>query len=145
VHLDDRVPLLGRHLRERAVAQDAGVVHQRVEPSELLDGRADDALAVLDLGAVADVEDGRPTGRRDLVDDGLAGRLVDLADDHGSPLPGELEGLTPAESSPGARDDRDLAVQESHGPTVLRSCGHVAAGLRVVVRGPPSRNRTYCP
>ena len=100
VHLDDRVPLLGGHLRQRAVAQDAGVVDQRVEPAELLDGGAHDALAVLDLGAVADVQHGRATARGDLVDDGLAGRLVDLADDHAGSLARQLERLTPAEAPP---------------------------------------------
>ncbi len=114
VHLDDGVPLLRRHLDQRAVAQDAGVVDQGVEPAELLDRGVHDRLRGLDLGAVADREHRRAAGRDDLVDDGLAGRLVDLADDDAGALAGELDRLTAAEAASGAGDDRDLAVQESH-------------------------------
>ena len=64
VHRDDRVPLLGRHLHQGAVAQDAGVVDQSVETAELLDRGLHQPVRDVDVTAVTDARDGRAAGRR---------------------------------------------------------------------------------
>jgi hypothetical protein len=52
---DDRVPFLGSHLGEGAIAHDPGVVHHGVEPSERLNRLVDQALGRIDFTAVAHV------------------------------------------------------------------------------------------
>ena len=120
VHVEHRVHLVGRHVLERRVAQDAGVVDDDVDLAEGVDGRLHDRRAALGRGDAVVVGDGLAAGRLDLVDDLLGGRLgaagavggaaevVD--DDERAPL-GEVEGVRPAEAAAGARDDRHLAVE----------------------------------
>jgi hypothetical protein len=66
VDLVDQVPVGLRHLLERDVAQDPGVVDQDVDLAERVDRGLDDLVAVLD---------------RVVVRDGVAALVLDLGDD----------------------------------------------------------------
>ena len=123
VHLDDRVPLLHRHLRDGAVAQDPGVVDQRVQPAPGVDGPRHQGPRRVVLGAVAGVQHGLAAGRRDLVDDGLPGLGVQLVDHHPGTLAGQLERLAAADAAACAGDDRDPAVQKTHAGDPMRRPG----------------------
>jgi hypothetical protein len=57
VDADDGVPFLLAHVEDHPVTQDAGVVHQDVEPALLGDGGVDqrlDRVEVRDIGRVGD-------------------------------------------------------------------------------------------
>jgi hypothetical protein len=69
VHGDDRVPLLLGHVDEHAVAQDAGVVDDRVQVAERLDRGVDEALRALPRGDAVAVRDRLAAHALDLVDD----------------------------------------------------------------------------
>jgi len=63
VHVDDDVPLVQRHLLERFVAEDAGVVHDNVDGPERIHGGLDDALRAFPIGNGVLVGDGlTPSG-----------------------------------------------------------------------------------
>lgn len=66
MNLDDQIPILILHILEADVPQDPGIVDQHIDPSEGLNGRLDDLLAILDTVVVGD---------------GLAARGFDLVDD----------------------------------------------------------------
>ena len=110
------------------VAEDAGVVHEDVEPAEFVDRPA---------------RRGRPRPRKvatssplatactargdDLVDDGLRGRVsraaafdrgAEVVDDHAGAVLGEQACVPAADAAAGAGDDRDLALENAH-PTLL--------------------------
>ncbi len=130
VHLDDGVPLLGRHLQHRAVAQDPGVVDQRVQAAQLLQRDADDGLRHIDLRAVPRVQHRPPAAGADLLDNGGTGGLVDLTHDDICTLARQLERLPATQAASRTRDDRDLAVQQSHG---CRTYPGLAAALLTAV------------
>ena len=90
---------------------------------------ADQRVGDVDVAAVTDSGDGRPAGGRDLLDHRLRGRRVDLADDHGGALPGQLDRLTAADPAAGAGDDRDLVVHQCHGVTFNRSDRRPVRGI----------------
>jgi hypothetical protein len=126
VHVEHPPPFLARQVLERAGVEDAGVAHDGVEATELVDRGPDDRLAA--LGAVH-----RVVGR-----DGDAARVADLADhlvgdarvgavaahgraevvhhDRGAPA-GEVEGVEAPEPSPRAGHEHHL-VREVHPGTV---------------------------
>ena len=117
--LDDRVPLVDGHVDQHPVPQDAGVVDQHVEPAERLDRGVDQPLGALPVGHVVAVGHGFAAGRPDLVDHltGWAGgpaAAVDLGAqvvDHDlGPLPGELQGVAPADAPAGSGHDHDPPV-----------------------------------
>ena len=62
------VDQVGRHVVERLVAQDAGVVDHDVDGAERVDGRLHDGLAALGRGDAVAVGDGLAPERLDLVD-----------------------------------------------------------------------------
>src|SRR6185503_359491 len=69
VHVDDRAPLLDRHVEEEAVAQDAGVVYYRIDLSKSAYAKVDDALRRLPFRHAVGTGDRLAAGRLDLVDD----------------------------------------------------------------------------
>lgn len=75
VHLDDQVPVLVLEVLEGNVAQDAGVVDEDVDAAKGLDGRLDDALAVLDAVVVGN---GLAAGLFDFVDDDISGLEIKI-------------------------------------------------------------------
>ena len=68
VDLDDEVPLVLGHVGEHAVAQDAGVVDDDVEPAEGLDGLVDHLLRGREVAHVGAVDRRFAAHRLDLVD-----------------------------------------------------------------------------
>ena len=128
VHPDDGVPLVLAGVDEHAVAHDAGVVHDGVEPLELLQGHLDDPAGTLELGDIVMVGDGAPAGRSDLGDDFfgrrvprrlVAGRAVEchaeIVHDHEGALATELEGVGAPEPSARSRHDDGAAVEQADG------------------------------
>lgn len=69
VDLHDEVPVLVLDVLEGDVAQDTGVVEEDIDAAKRLDGRLDDALAVLDAVVVGD---GLAASGLDLVDDDIS-------------------------------------------------------------------------
>jgi len=107
---DRTVPVGRLGVDEGAGLVPAGVVDQDVDAAELLHdpvGHRLDAVAVGDVGA--DRDGARPPGRR-----ALGVRLVQVGDDDGRPLRGELPGDRLADALAGPGHDRDLVVQPSH-------------------------------
>ena len=112
--------LLVRHLSERLVAQDAGVVHHDVEAPELTDGGVDDRRATVGVGDRL-VRGDRPSSRgRDLVDHRVGGaggsagavdRAAQVVHDDRRAAPPELERVRPAQPVPGAGHDDHPAVE----------------------------------
>ena len=66
---DHRIPVVFRHVEDHAVAEDTGVVHDRVELSERVDGTLDDALRSLEIADAVAVGDGLAASLLDLVHD----------------------------------------------------------------------------
>ena len=63
MHVDDRVEQVGRHVVERLVAQDAGVVDDDVDPAERVERGLHDGLAALGRGDAVGVGDGLAAAR----------------------------------------------------------------------------------
>jgi len=74
VDLVDEIPVLLLHVLEADIAQDAGIVDEHIDAPEVVDGRLDDGLSVLD---------------RIVVGDGLAACSADRVDDLVCGLRGE--------------------------------------------------------
>ena len=121
--MDDRVPLLLRHVDQDPVTQDAGVVDQHMEIAEGLDGGVDEPLAALPVADVVGVGHRLAAGRPDLVDHLLGRRAIvaravhrtaEVVDHDPGTLGSEEQCvLTPdAPSCPG--DDGDPSLQCSH-------------------------------
>ena len=76
VDIDHRLPVLGRHLVEHPVAQDAGGVEDDMQPAEFVAGLLHHVEAVLETRDRAEIR-GRLAARRlDLVHDRLGRRPV---------------------------------------------------------------------
>src|SRR3546814_3710563 len=73
IDLDDALPILVAHLVPDGVAQDAGIVDDRVDAAEFGDRILDDARGILRIGDVAEVGDGL-AARSDDVGRGRFGR-----------------------------------------------------------------------
>ena len=124
VHLDDRVPFLGRHVVEHAVAQDAGVVHNHVDATEIVDRRLHDLLRIFPLGDAVGVRHRAALAvglgdlrhhllrRADIV--ALAGdRRADIVHHHLGAVRRQADRRRAADAAPRAGDHGDLAVKHS--------------------------------
>ena len=69
--VEDRVPLVLRHVEDHPVAQDAGVVDQDVELAERVDGGFDDAFGAVEVGHALEVRDRFAAEGLDFVHDPL--------------------------------------------------------------------------
>ena len=131
---DHGVPLLDRAAREHPIAQKAGVVHHHVETAPGVQSRLDQSSRALPVRDVLAVGDRLATHRADALDH-LAGRPLgaplsvglgpEVVHHHLGALPGELQGVSPADSAAGARHDHDssftdLAHDASSGSYFLR-------------------------
>ena len=142
VHVEHRVDQVGRHVVERLVAQDAGVVDDDVDLAERVDGGLDDGLAALGRGDGVVVGHGLAAGRLDLVDDlsarprrrtaGAVDRAAEVVDDDQRAALGEQERVGAAEAAAGAGDDRDLAVE----PEISHACSWCGRSRGAPGRGP---------
>jgi hypothetical protein len=128
VDVEHRVDVGRRHVVKGAVADDAGVVDDDVDPAERRQGGVDDGLAAFGCGDRVGVGHGHAAGGLDLGDH-LLGRprrgalAVDAAPeivDHDLGAPGgQQQGVGPAEPAAGAGHDRHPPVepQLGHRPT----------------------------
>src|SRR4029079_15094080 len=104
------VPVGRGGVDDRAGLCPAGVVDQDIDAAELLDDPADhrlDALTVGDVGADRD-------GTRQRVRRFLGAGLVQVGDDDGRPLRGQLAGDGPADTLAATGHDRDLVLEPAH-------------------------------
>ena len=108
-----------RHVEDHAVAEEAGVVDDDVEPAEAFDRAAHEIEGVVPVGDVGMVGERLATERLDLGHDRL-GRIVlgfarqrpaVVVHDDAHALAPELESLHPTDPTTGAGDDRDLPLQ----------------------------------
>ncbi len=122
MHLDDGVPLGLGHVGEHAVTQDAGVVDDGIEPTEVLDGGVDEALSAFPVGDVVAVDDRFAAHALDLFDDLVSRRLItagsidrcpEVVDDHLGAVLGEHQGIFATDSSACSGDDDDTIVAQS--------------------------------
>ena len=123
VHRDHRVPLGLFHVGEHAVAQDAGVVDERVEPAERVDRALDHAARAGEVGDVLAVGDGFAAHRLDLLDDFHRGAerpavavhvAAEVVDDDLGALGGVGQRVLAADAPSRSGDDDDAAVADTH-------------------------------
>src|SRR4051794_37294703 len=123
MHPDDGIPLLFRHVEGHAVAQDAGIADDDVEPPERLYGLVHQTLSALPIGHVVIVGGRLPAGADDLVDRLLRRPVVvpaavplaaEVVDDDSGALPRQQSSVAETYTAGGAGDDRHLSVEPSH-------------------------------
>ena len=127
VDIDDAVPVLLGHAVEDAVAQDAGIVDDDVDPAELIDRLLDDPVGAVPFGDAVAVHHGLAAGAADFVDD-LEGRAAvlpfardgaaDIVDHHLRAMRGHHHREAATDSTARTRDNRNFSVQHL-------SVGHV--------------------
>ena len=114
MHANHGVPLFLSHVDDGAVAQNAGVVDQDVQPAKLLDGRSHQALGTCPIGHVVGIGHGLPAHGLDLVDHRLRrprpsalpiARAAQVIDHHLGALARELQRVGPPDAAPCARHD----------------------------------------
>ena len=119
VHLDDRVPIGFFHIDQHAVAQDAGIVDEHVEPAEGGDCMLHQPPRALPMADILAIGDGLATGGLDLGDDGLRRRVIgaapvaagaDIADDDLCALGGELQRVFASNAARRPGDDGHPAL-----------------------------------
>ena len=115
--LVDEVPVLLRHLRERDIAEDAGVVDDDVDAAERVDRGLDDLVAVLDRVVVGDR---LAAGGLDLLDHLVGGRralalavdaAAEVVDHDARAARREQESVGPTEAVAGTGHDGDAIVE----------------------------------
>src|SRR3954452_15052433 len=129
MHAHHEVPVVDRHVPDRGIAHDAGVVHHDVELAEAVDRLLHELATLVVVADVAVVRHRLATRVDDELDrvvGGLARARAALAaaevvDDDLGAQPGHLHGVTAADAVARAGDDRYLAVEQPHGsPCVSR-------------------------
>ena len=130
VHPDHVVPLAVRHVDDRAVPQDAGIVHEHVQRAELLDRLLDQPGGALGGRNVVPVGD-RLAARRPYFLDHLlgwrgvsaraVGSAAQVVDDDLGAFGSEQQRVLAAKAAAGAGDDGDSVVKRAHSRS-LRRC-----------------------
>jgi hypothetical protein len=110
VDLDDRRPVLLRKVHGGRAADDAGVVDEDVEPSELVQRPLDQAARHIFVREVADDRERAPAGVHDRPANRLGAARVAVTGHVGAGLR-ERDRDGRAQARRGARHERDLAVQ----------------------------------
>jgi hypothetical protein len=110
VHAYDGIPVVGSHLDQHVVAGDTGVVRQRVGSTKLLGHPGHGGLHRVFVGHV-DADGQRLTpGCLDLLDDRLAGGLLEVQDGDGEAVVAQplRDGCSDTTGGPG--DDGDTSL-----------------------------------
>ena len=110
VHTDDVVPIGFGQVEDHLVAQDACIVDEDVEGSEVLDSLFDDAPAERPVGDVAGDGECLSTCGLDLVDH-VVGRCTHVVDDDGCTGSRESECFGATQAGAGAGDGGNFAFQ----------------------------------
>ena len=117
---DHAIPDGRRGLFESGEDDQAGVVHQGVQPAEARHGEVDDALAGGGILQVLVAGGSRAALCRDLRDDAVGDRWIEAAavlrhagivHDDGAAARGDQAGIGGAKAPPCPGDDSDLAVE----------------------------------
>jgi hypothetical protein len=118
VHSDDRVEILRSGVVDHAVTQDAGVVDQDVQATELLDRLRYQGTGPVEVRDIV-VVGHRPSARGDDLVDHLLRRALVIAatvpirpqvvHDHGRTGTGQRQRLTTTDTTPGPGDHGHLA------------------------------------
>ena len=115
-------PLGVLEIEDHVRTADAGVVHDDVDAPPGVEGGLDERLAALGRRDVVGVRDRLSTGVPDRGDGlvgrrlaglGAVGRDADVVHDDTRAVRGQPGGLGPADAAPGARHDRDPAVEHA--------------------------------
>ncbi|MNS91423.1 hypothetical protein D3C72_1255150 [compost metagenome] len=126
------------HLGERLVAQDAGVVHQDVDPAPAGHDLGDHGVDRRSVGDGSGVGHGLAARRRDLSNDGLSRRgrfaravtgAAQVVDHHLGAPRRQGQGVFAAQAAARARHDRHLAVEPNAHPASPLCFKMVLAGL----------------
>ena len=133
VDVDDRCPQFRRHVVERLVAKDAGVVDHDVDAPEGIECRLDDRRAALGRRHGVRVGDRFATGGRDLVDDPLGSTLV-------APraVDGAGRGRSPRSVHPGGHHQGVLAAKAAPRPVMIATLPSIRH-VQVMGRRSPGR------
>ncbi len=116
----DCVVVLRRHLDQRPVAHDAGIVHEDVDGPERLDRLGDDASGSVEVGHGIAVGNGLPTcvldeparlGRRSLCGAGAVESGPEVVDHDAGALGGQTQRNLAADAAARAGDHRHSVVQ----------------------------------
>ncbi|MNL19050.1 hypothetical protein D3C87_1402300 [compost metagenome] len=110
MHVDDGVEVVGAHLGERLVAQDAGIVDQDVHAPPGVHGARHHGVHGRGIANVAAVGNGLPARRADLVDHGLR-RAAKIIHHHPAAARGQLQRVAAAQPLSGACHDGDAFVK----------------------------------
>ena len=126
MHGDDGVPVVLAHREQHAIAEDAGVVHDDVDVAERVDGLLHHGTGLVEDGDIAAVDDRLAAHCLNLGHDvlgrsgvgattgGIATKVVD--DDFGA-FRRHHQCVFAADAAAGAGDQRDLSVENAHGPS----------------------------
>src|SRR5205085_9750852 len=109
--VDDLIEIVVAHVPQHAVAQDASVSAENVEPAEALHRALHQALGNVGSAHCGDFGRGAATGGFDAVDCGLHRLRVDVVDDDRRTGQRQCLRELEAEPAPTAGDDCDLAGQ----------------------------------
>jgi hypothetical protein len=110
------LPLVVGHLEEALVAHDPGVVHHRVDRTELVDALADELLRALARADVGAVRHGATARFADLADHLLRLFAVDVVHDDAGALRAQREAVPAADAAAAAGHHRGLAFEDAHLP-----------------------------
>src|SRR5579864_8302225 len=150
VHADHVGPVRPAHAVKDAIAQNAGIVDQNVDPAERIERRLDDLIGIAGLADRERRGDGRAAGFLDLVDDGLgrsgigAGAFeagADIADHDARTLLRHEQRNAAADAPTGARHDGDFAGNDvGHAPLLLLPRFAAKDEINPTPRGPLRRS-----
>ena len=117
---------------EGSVAQDAGVAHQTVNSTELLQGGLDDVFRTRSIGDAVVVGDRPSTGRGDLghhlighrrTGTGAVTGTAEIIDHDAGALFGQGQRVLAAQSTSRTGDDDDSILHSWHGGPLSGCCG----------------------
>ncbi len=105
MHVHHHVPVVGRHLEQQVVAQDAGVVDEDGRRAELVGNAGDGALDALLVGDIAADGQGVAAGGLDGLDRCRASGFVEVEDGDLHAVRSEALGDGGADAARGSGDD----------------------------------------
>ncbi len=120
VHVDHRAPFLDRHVEEEAVAQDAGVVHHRVDTPEIVERRLHDAIGRGPVGHTVAAGGRGAAGGANFLDHSLGrpgvrafalDRGAEVVDQYFGAGRGHGEREVASDAATGAGDEHHLAFE----------------------------------